>query len=47
MMLSPKDLSALPDAKRLQNFCKGLAALDIIMLEEEWSFIRRYTYNST
>lgn len=47
MMLSTKDLSALPDAKRLKNFCKGLAAPDIIMLEEEWSFIRRYTYNST
>lgn len=46
-MLSTKDLSTLPDVGRLKNFCKGLAALDIIMLEEEWSFIRHYTYNST
>lgn len=46
-MLSTKDLSTLPDTGRLKNFCKGLAALDIIMLEEEWSFIRHYTYNST
>lgn len=44
-MLSTKDLSALPDTERLKKFCKGLAALDIIMLEEEWSFIRHYTYN--
>ena len=44
-MLSTKDLSNLPNAERLKTFCKGLAALDIIMLEEEWSFIRRYTYN--
>ena len=44
-MLSTKDLSGLPNAERLKNFCKGLAALDIIMLEEEWSFIRHYTYN--
>ncbi|MDY3595648.1 hypothetical protein [Anaerotignum sp.] len=46
-MLSTKDLSILPDVGRLKNFCKGLAALDIIMLEEEWSFIRHYTYNPT
>ena len=46
-MLSTKDLSTLPDTGRLKNFCKGLAALDIIMLEEEWSFIRHYTYNPT
>ncbi len=46
-MLSTKDLSTLPDVERLKNFCKGLAALDIIMLEEEWSFIRHYTYNPT
>lgn len=46
-MLSTKDLSTLPDVGRLKNFCKGLAALDIIMLEEEWSFIRHYTYNPT
>ena len=39
-MISTKDLSGLPNAERLKNFCKGLAALDIIMLEEEWSFIR-------
>ena len=44
-MTSTKDLSGLPNAERLKNFCKGLAALDIIMLEEEWSFIRHYTYN--
>ena len=44
-MISTKDLSGLPNAERLKNFCKGLAALDIIMLEEEWSFIRHYTYN--
>lgn len=44
-MLSTKDLSALPNVRRLKNFCKGLAALDIIMLEEEWSFIRHYSYN--
>ena len=44
-MLSTKDLSNLPNAECLKTFCKGLAALDIIMLEEEWSFIRRYTYN--
>ena len=44
-MLSTKDLSTLPDTGRLKNFCKGLAALDIIMLEEEWSFIRHYSYN--
>lgn len=46
-MLSTKDLSTLPDTGRLKNFCKGLAALDIIMLEEEWSYIRHYTYNPT
>ena len=39
-MISTKDLSGLPNAERLKNFCKGLAALDIIMLEEEWSFIQ-------
>lgn len=44
-MLSTKDLSGLPDAERLKTFCKGLAALDIIMLEEQWSFIRHHTYN--
>ncbi len=44
-MLSTKDLSALPNVRRLKNFCKGLEALDIIMLEEEWSFIRHYSYN--
>lgn len=43
-MISTKDLSGLPNAERLKNFCKGLAALDIIMVEEEWSFIRHYTY---
>ena len=37
-MISTKDLSGLPNAERLKNFCKGLAALDIIMVEEEWSF---------
>ena len=30
-MISTKDLSGLPNAERLKNFCKGLAALDIIM----------------
>ena len=44
-MISTKDLSGLPNAERLKNFCKGLAALDIIMVEEEWSFIRHYTYD--
>ena len=44
-MISTKDLSGLPNAERLKKFCKGLAALDIIMLEEEWNFIRHYTYN--
>ena len=44
-MISTKDLSGLPNAERLKNFCKGLATLDIIMVEEEWSFIRHYTYN--
>ena len=44
-MISTKDLSGLPNAERLKNFCKGLAALDIIMVEEEWSFIRHYTCN--
>lgn len=44
-MISTKDLSGLPNTERLKNFCRGLAALDIIMLEEEWSFIRHYTYN--
>ncbi len=34
-MISTKDLSGLPNAERLKNFCKGLAALDIIMVEEE------------
>ena len=42
-MISTKDLSGLPNAERLKKFCKGLAALDIIMLEEEWNFIRHYT----
>ena len=31
-MISTKDLSGLPNAERLKNFCKGLAALDIIMV---------------
>ena len=44
-MISTKDLSAALNAERLKNFCKGLAALDIIMVEEEWNFIRHYTYN--
>lgn len=44
-MISTKDLSGLPNAERLKKFCKGLSALDIIMLEEEWNFIRHYTYN--
>lgn len=44
-MISTKNLSGLPDVNRLRAFCKGLAALDIIMLEKEWSFIRHYTYN--
>lgn len=44
-MISTKDLSELPDAKRLKTFCKGLAALDIIMLEEKKSYIRHYSYN--
>ena len=44
-MISTKDLSGLPNAERLNAFCKGLAALDVIMLKEEWSFIRHYTYN--
>ena len=44
-MISTKDLSGLPNAERLKKFCKGLAALDIIMLEEEWNFIRHYAYN--
>lgn len=44
-MISTKNLSGLPDVNRLKAFCKGLAALDIIMLEKEWSFIRHYTYN--
>lgn len=44
-MISTKDLSGLPNAERLKKFCKGLAALDIIMVEEEWGFIRHYTYN--
>ena len=44
-MISTKDLSGLPNAERLKAFCKGLAALDVIMLKEEWSFIRHYTYN--
>ena len=42
-MISTKDLSGLPNAERLKNFCKGLAALDIIMVEEEWNFIRHYS----
>ena len=42
-MISTKDLSGLPNAERLKAFCKGLAALDVIMLKEEWSFIRHYT----
>ena len=41
-MISTKNLSGLPDVNRLRAFCKGLAALDIIMLEKEWSFIRHY-----
>ena len=44
-MISTKDLSGLPNAERLKNFCIGLATLDILMVEEEWSFIRHYTYN--
>ena len=44
-MISTKDLSGLPNVECLKNFCKGLAALDIIMVEEEWSFIRHYTYS--
>ena len=44
-MISTKDLSGLPDVERLKKFCKGLAALDVIMVEEEWSFIRHYTYD--
>ena len=43
-MISTKDLSGLPNAERLKKFCKGLAALDIIMLEEEWNFIRHYMH---
>ena len=43
-MITTKDLSCLPDRERLKNFCKGLAALDIIMIENEWAFIRHYTY---
>ena len=38
-MISTKDLSGLPNAERLKNFCKGLAALDIIMLEEEMAAV--------
>ena len=34
-MLSAKDLSELLNVGRLKTFCKGLAALDIIILEEE------------
>ena len=30
-MISTKDLSGLPNVECLKNFCKGLAALDIIM----------------
>lgn len=45
-MISTKDLSGLPNAERLKKFCKGLAALDIIMLEEEWNFIRHYAKDS-
>ena len=44
-MISTKDLSGLPDVERLKKFCKGPAVLDVIMVEEEWSFIRHYTYN--
>ena len=44
-MISTKNLSGLPNVNCLKAFCKGLAALDIIMLEKEWSFIRHYTYN--
>ena len=29
-MISTKDLSGLPNAERLKNFCKGLAALDTV-----------------
>lgn len=46
-MLTTKDLSGLPDVKRLKTFCKGLAALDIIMLEEKLSYIRKYSYHPT
>ena len=42
-MIYTKDLSVIPNAERLKNFCKWLADLDIIMVEEEWSFIRHYT----
>ena len=35
-MISTKDLSGLPNAERLKNFCKGLAALDIIMVVDEF-----------
>ena len=44
-LLSTMNLSNMPDVHRLKSFCKGLAALDIIMIEEEYSFIRHYTYN--
>ena len=44
-MISTKNLSGLPNVNCLKAYCKGLAALDIIMLEKEWSFIRHYTYN--
>lgn len=43
-LLSTMNLSNMPDVHRLKSFCKGLAALDIIMIEEEYSFIRHYTY---
>ena len=33
-MISTKNLSGLPNVNCLKAFCKGLAALDIIMLEE-------------
>lgn len=34
-LLSTMNLSNMPDVHRLKSFCKGLAALDIIMIEEE------------
>ena len=40
-MISTKDLSGLPNAERLKNFCKGLAALDIMMENTIECFLRR------